>query len=75
MLLKKKDDIWKATNSHIGCKGINMICEKCGADMKLGKNRGSIEYEQKKMLTQLSLLLQERDENDNMVRLNQCFMI
>lgn len=46
---------------------------KCAEE--LGRNRGSIEYEQKKMLTQLSLLLQERDENDNTVRLNQYFGI
>lgn len=38
---------------------------------ELGKNRGSIEYAQKIMLSELAALLQKRDEKDNTSRLNQ----
>lgn len=38
---------------------------------ELEKNRGSIEYAQNKMISELAALLQKRDELDNTSRLNQ----
>lgn len=44
---------------------------KCAEEM--GKNRGSIEYEQNKLFCKLAGILQLRDESDGISRLNQSY--